>query len=50
MQKKVLSFEPNRTVEVWPKSSAEPNVWSITKLVDGVEKNVPELMSAKLIY
>ena len=27
LQKKVLSFGPNRTVEVWPNSSAETNVW-----------------------
>ena len=30
LQKKVLSFGPNRTVEVRPNSSAEPNVRSIT--------------------
>ena len=30
LQKKVLSFGPNRTVEVRPNSLAEPNVWSIT--------------------
>ena len=30
LQKKVLSFGPNRTVEVQPNSSAEPNVRSIT--------------------
>ena len=32
LQKKVLSFGPNRTVEVRPNSSAEPNVRSITSL------------------
>ena len=32
LQKKVLSVGPNRTVEVLPNSSAEPNVRSITKL------------------
>ena len=31
LQKKVLSFGPNRTVEVRPNSSAEPNVRSVTK-------------------
>ena len=31
LQKKVLSFGPNRTVEVRPNSSAEPNVRSITR-------------------
>ena len=30
LQKKVLSFGPNRTVEVRPNSSAEPNVRLIT--------------------
>ena len=30
LQKKVLSFGPNRAVEVRPNSSAEPNVRSIT--------------------
>ena len=30
LQKKVLSFGPNRTVEVRPNSSAEPNVCSVT--------------------
>ena len=30
LQKKVLSFGPNRTVEVRPNSSAEPNVRSVT--------------------
>ena len=30
LQKKVLSFGPNRTVEVLPNSSAEPNVRSFT--------------------
>ena len=32
LQKKVLSFGPNRTVEVRPNSSAEPNVWLITSV------------------
>ena len=32
LQKKVLSFGPNRTVEVRLNSSAEPNVWSITRV------------------
>ena len=32
LQKKVLSFGPNRTVEVRPNSSAEPNVRSVTIL------------------
>ena len=32
LQKKVLPFGPNRTVEVRPNSSAEPNVWSVTSL------------------
>ena len=32
LQKKVLSFGPNRTVEVRPNSSAEPNVQSVTSL------------------
>ena len=32
LQKKVLSFGPNRTVEVWPNISAEPNVQSVTNL------------------
>ena len=31
LQKKVLSFGPNRTVEVRTNSSAEQNVWSITR-------------------
>ena len=31
-QKKVLSFGSNRTVEVRPNSSAEPNVQSVTRL------------------
>ena len=31
LQKKVLSFGPNRTVEVRPNSSAEPNVRSVTR-------------------
>ena len=30
LQKKVLSFGPNRTVQVRPNSSAEPNVRSVT--------------------
>ena len=30
LQKKVLSFGPNGTVEVRPNSSAEPNIWSVT--------------------
>jgi hypothetical protein len=30
LQKKVLPFGPNRTVEVRPNSSAEPNFWSVT--------------------
>ena len=30
LQKKVLSFGPNRTVEVWQNSLAKPNVWSVT--------------------
>jgi hypothetical protein len=30
LQKKVLSFGPNRTLEVRPNSSAEPNVRSVT--------------------
>ena len=34
LQKKVLSFGPNRTVEVRPNSSAEPNVRSITTIYD----------------
>ena len=29
LQKKVLSFGPNRTVEVWPNSSAEPKLQSV---------------------
>jgi hypothetical protein len=32
LQKKVLSFGPNRTVEVQPNSSAEPNVRSVTTM------------------
>ena len=32
LQKKVLSFGPNRTVEVRRNSSAEPNVRSVTSL------------------
>ena len=32
LQKKVLSFGPNRTVEVQPNSSAEPNVRSVTTI------------------
>ena len=32
LQKKVLSFGPNRTVEVQPSSSAKPNVWLVTTL------------------
>ena len=32
LQKKVLSFGPNRTVEVRLNSSAEPNVRSVTRL------------------
>ena len=31
LQKKVLSFGPNRTVEVRLNSLAELNVWSVTK-------------------
>ena len=34
---KVLSFGPNRTVEVWPNSSAEPNVWLITTPKDKIK-------------
>ena len=30
LQEKVLSFGPNRTVEVRSNNSAEPNVWSVT--------------------
>ena len=30
LQKKVLSFGPNRTVEVCLNGSAEPNIWSVT--------------------
>ena len=30
--KKVLSFGPNRTVEVRLNSSAQPNVWSVTSV------------------
>ena len=30
LQKKVLSFGPNRTVEVRPNSLAKANVWSVT--------------------
>ena len=33
LQKKVLSFGLNRTVEVPPNSSAEPNVQSVTRLL-----------------
>ena len=35
LQKKVLSFGPNRTVEVRPNSSAEPNFRSITNVYIG---------------
>ena len=30
LQKRVLSFEPNRAVEVWPDSLTKPSVWSVT--------------------
>jgi hypothetical protein len=32
LQKKVQSFGPNRSVEVRPNGSAEPNVWSVTSI------------------
>ena len=31
--KKVLSLGPNRTVEVWPNSLADLNVWWVTSLL-----------------
>ena len=37
LQKKVLSFGPNRTVEVRPNSSAEPNVRLITTPKDKIK-------------
>ena len=30
LKKKVLSFGPNQTVEIWPNNSAKPNVRSVT--------------------
>ena len=36
IQKKVLSFGPNRTVEVRPNSSAEPSVRSVTTVTFGL--------------
>jgi hypothetical protein len=30
LQKSVLSFEPNRVIEVWPNSLAKPNIWLVT--------------------
>ena len=42
LQKKVLSFGPNRTVKVRPNSSTEPNVRSITSL-SGHLSNIDEI-------
>ena len=40
LQKNVLSFGPNRAVEVQPNSSAELNVRSVTTTVESIEKSV----------
>ena len=37
LQKKILSFGPNCTVEVRPNSSAEPNVRSVTTLLSNTQ-------------
>ena len=38
LQEKVLSFGPNRTVEVRSNSAAEPNVWLVTSRSESMEK------------
>ena len=39
LQKKVLSFGPNHTIEVWPNSSVKLNVRSVTSLM--IHVNLP---------
>jgi hypothetical protein len=49
LQKKVLSFGPNRTVEVQPHCSAEPNVGSVTSWLVLDAEVRPKIQQTKML-
>ena len=50
LQKKVLSFRPNRTVEVRSNSLAEPNIWLVTTLLVIITTNISCLRLEKGLW